>query len=229
MQLPSPLPIVHVDDALIVLDKPAGLLSVPGRGPENQDCLSARVQAQYPDALVVHRLDMGTSGLLVMARGLRAQRFLSDAFARRLTKKKYVAMVQGLLRPPSAQWQEIDAPLMVDWPRRPRSKVDHEAGKPSLTRWRCPDAAHPCDGWVPTGWCPAAAHTLVDLQPVTGRSHQLRVHMQTLGHAIAGDNLYGDDDNQRMASRLLLHAYFLEIPHPDTGKRTNWHCPTDFR
>ena len=131
--------LVHADDTLLVLDKPAGLLSVPGRGPGNADALSARVQAVFPDALIVHRLDQATSGLLVMARGIEAQRALSRAFAERRVHKRYEAVVWGV--PDTSQadaegWSDIRLPLIVDWPNRPRSKVDWDIGKPSHTRWR---------------------------------------------------------------------------------------------
>ncbi len=222
------LAIVYQDDHLIVLDKPANLLAVPGRGEENHESLSVRVQRCFPEALIVHRLDMGTSGLLVMARTLQAQRRLGDAFARRQVHKKYVAIVQGELQSPDAAWQTIDAPLCVDWPNRPRSKIDPEHGKPSLTHWRSVTAPDTFPGLAAGFMRPAAAHSIVDLEPVTGRSHQLRVHLQSLGHPIAGDLLYGDADNQTMAPRLLLHAYALSLPHPDTGALMHWHCPTRF-
>ncbi|WP_077036806.1 RluA family pseudouridine synthase [Pelomonas sp. KK5] len=182
---------VHVDAELIVVNKPGGLLSVPGRGPDKQDCAIARVQARYPEALTVHRLDMATSGLLLVARGPEQQRLLSAEFRERGVKKRYVAVVTGYLDGEG----EVDLPLMTDWPKRPRQKIDHELGKPSLTRWRV--LGH------------EAAGTRVELEPVTGRTHQLRMHMLALGHPIVGDALYGPDpgDDQR----LLLHASDLEL------------------
>ena len=220
--------IVHQDAHLIVLDKPANLLAVPGRGDENHDSLSVRVQALFPEALIVHRLDMGTSGLLVMARTLEAQRRLGDAFARRQVHKRYVAIVQGELQSPEEAWQTIDAPLCVDWPNRPRSKIDPVHGKPSVTHWRSVAQSEAFPGLADGFLRPAVPHSIIDLEPVTGRSHQLRVHLQSLGHPIAGDLLYGDADNHAMAPRLLLHAYALSLPHPETGALMHWHCPTHF-
>jgi len=195
------LSVLHADEALLVLNKPGGLLCVPGRGEDKQDCLSRRVQQRYPDALVVHRLDQATSGLLVMARGATAQRFLSDAFASRQIHKRYVAVVDGLLDPPQDEWGQIDLPILLDWPNRPRRIIDPQ-GKPSTTHWRV--LGHPLAGQT----------TRVELEPVTGRSHQLRVHLQALGHPILGDALYGMPTSPGKAQRLLLHATRLELTHP---------------
>jgi tRNA pseudouridine32 synthase/23S rRNA pseudouridine746 synthase len=200
------LTVVHADDALLVLDKPAGLLSVPGRGANKQDCLSLRVQRQYPDALVVHRLDMATSGLMVMARGIAAQRVLSQAFADRTVSKRYLAIVDGLLAASDDDWRLINLPIMVDWPNRPRRVIEHQLGKPSLTRWRLLSHNQ------------ADKTTRIELEPVTGRSHQLRVHLLALGHAIVGDALYGTQRIQAMANRLLLHASAIELNHPVTAQ-----------
>lgn len=217
--------VLHADPHLLVLDKPAGLLSVPGRGPENADCLSARAQQLYPDALVVHRLDMATSGLLVMARGAAAQRTLSRSFAERRVHKSYVAVAAGTL-PLVPDWQDISLPLIVDWPRRPRSKVCHDTGKPSHTRWRA--LAHEtwpaADGLAPGG----LAATRVELEPVTGRSHQLRVHLMATGHPILGDELYAEGDALAAAPRLLLHACHITLPHPHTGERLHFHSAVPF-
>ena len=221
MAVPEGVSLIHADDALLVFDKPAGLLSVPGRGPENADCLSARAQALWPDALMVHRLDMGTSGLLVMARGLKAQRTLSHAFAQRQVHKRYVAVVAGTPQPPQPGadgWSEIDLPLIVDWPNRPKSKVDFTLGKPSRTRWRL--HADPANARIEA--------TRLELEPVTGRSHQLRVHLQALGHPILGDELYADDSALAAAPRLLLHACFLDLPHPASGERLLFTCAAPF-
>ena len=198
---------VHEDEALLVLDKPAGLLSVPGRGPDKADCLSARARQRWPDALVVHRLDQATSGLLLMARGAAVQRALSAAFAERRIRKRYEALVHGLPPAPDTAdgWGEIDLPLILDWPNRPRSHVDHVLGKPSLTRWRL------------RAQDPVAGTTHVELEPVTGRTHQLRVHLQAIGHPILGDALYADAATQAQAPRLLLHASHLAFTHPGTG------------
>ena len=209
---PSGLSCVHADDDLLVLDKPPGLLCVPGRGPDKQDCLSTRAQALWSDALIVHRLDQPTSGLVLMARGLPMQRALSRIFAERRVHKRYEALVHG--RPSAATdadgWAEIDLPLIVDWPNRPRSKVDHASGKPSRTRWRVLDVDR------------ALGCTRLELEPVTGRTHQLRVHLAALGHPILGDMLYADADAQARAPRLLLHACTLEFAHPLHGRRCSY-------
>lgn len=196
------LPLLYVDDALLVLDKPADLLAVPGRGADKQDCLSARAQRRYPDALIVHRLDMATSGVMVMARGAAAQRAMSLAFANRAVGKRYLAIVDGQLPAPPEGWGEIDLPISVDWPNRPRRVIDHQLGKPSMTRWRV------------LSYNAAEQTTRLELEPLTGRSHQLRVHLQALGHAIVGDALYGSPRIQALAQRLLLHACSLELRHP---------------
>lgn len=200
------LTVLYADDAMLVLDKPAGLLSVPGRGEDKQDCLSARAQRLHPDALVVHRLDMATSGLMVMARGAPAQRALNHAFASRTVTKRYVAIVDGHPGAPTETWGLIDLPIVVDWPNRPRRIIDHQMGKASVTRWRVLSYNSP------------HATTRIELEPVTGRSHQLRVHLLALGHPILGDALYGSARVQAMAGRLLLHACSLELCHPLTGQ-----------
>jgi tRNA pseudouridine32 synthase/23S rRNA pseudouridine746 synthase len=194
---------VFAGDGLLVLDKPAGLLSVPGRGADKQDCLSARAQRVFADARVVHRLDMATSGLFLMARGAAMQRALSIAFAGREVRKLYVALVAGRLREDEG---EIDLPLRADWPNRPRQRVDAASGKPSLTRWRT--LAHD----------PAVDTTRVELVPVTGRTHQLRVHLQAIGHPILGDALYAPPTVHERAPRLMLHATRFQLTHPATGE-----------
>jgi tRNA pseudouridine32 synthase/23S rRNA pseudouridine746 synthase len=198
----SAIVIVHADAHCLVVDKPAGLLAVPGRGADKQDCLAARVQATFDDALVVHRLDMATSGLMLFARGAVAQRRLSEAFAQRQVHKRYVAVVQGCVAPAQG---EIDLPLIADWPQRPRQKVDRAHGKPSLTRYRVVDSD--------------AAHdrSRVELEPVTGRAHQLRVHLCAIGHPILGDALYAPPAALAAADRLLLHAAALRFAHPASG------------
>jgi tRNA pseudouridine32 synthase/23S rRNA pseudouridine746 synthase len=206
---------VWLDDDLVVVDKPSGLLSVPGRGAARADCMLARASARWPGLLVVHRLDMATSGLLVLARHEAAQRSLSIAFADRHTHKRYEAVVHGLV--PQAQG-EVDLPLITDWPRRPLQKVCHVDGKLSLTRYEV--IAH----------LPALNQTRVALMPVTGRSHQLRVHMMAIGHPIVGDPLYGPDGVgvQSASARLLLHAQALALPHPADQRPMRWVCPTPF-
>lgn len=220
--VPGGFELVHVDAALLVLAKPAGLLAVPGKGEDKQDCLSARVQASYPDALVVHRLDMATSGLMLMARSISIQRALGALFERREIHKRYIAVVDG--RPTAAPdhgpgpggWSLIDLPIVVDWPRRPLRIIDAERGKASQTRWR----AVAFDG--PTH------STRVELEPITGRSHQLRVHLQALGHPILGDRLYAPEDVQARAPRLLLHASALGFVHPVSGIALQFDSPAPF-
>jgi tRNA pseudouridine32 synthase/23S rRNA pseudouridine746 synthase len=213
------LPVVHADEHLLVVDKPAGLLSVPGRGADKHDCAATRVQRVYPDALVVHRLDMATSGLLLMARGAATQRALSRAFAERQVEKRYHAIVAGRLdglRPGRDGWSLIDVPLAADWPNRPRRIVDYAKGKPSQTRWRV--LAHD----------PAAEATRIELEPLTGRSHQLRVHLQWLGHPILGDALYAPPEALARAPRLLLHASRLQLVHPVTREPLTWTSTVPF-
>lgn len=200
--------LLHADDALLVCVKPAGLLAVPGRGEAGRDCLLARLQLTWPDAEVVHRLDMATSGLMVFARGKAAQRALGIAFEQRQVHKRYLAVVHGRL---AGLAGEIDLPLAADWPRRPRQKVD-AAGKPSLTRYQV--LAHH-----------DAGTTRLALEPVTGRSHQLRVHLLALGHPIVGDALYGPQDG---APRLMLHASALAFAHPAGGCALNFESPAPF-
>ena len=201
LQPMAPCPTVdllHLDDVLIVVDKPAGVLAVPGRGEAGRDSLAARVQAQFANALVVHRLDMATSGVMLFARGAPAQRQLSMAFASGEVAKQYVAIVEGRLQGDSGV---VDAPLAADWPHRPRQVVDFERGKPSLTRWRVLERT--------------TDSTRLLLQPATGRTHQLRVHLQWLGHPIRGDALYAAAPLR--ADRLLLHATRIALVHPQTG------------
>jgi tRNA pseudouridine32 synthase/23S rRNA pseudouridine746 synthase len=204
---------VHADAQLVVAIKPSGLLAVPGLGENGRDCLSARVQARFADALVVHRLDMSTSGLMLFARGAASQRALSQAFAAREVRKRYLAVVHG--RPAAAQG-EIDLPLIADWPNRPRQKVDLALGKPSLTRYRV--LAHD----------PTRDATRVELEPVTGRAHQLRVHLLAIGHPVLGDALYAPTEVCRQSERLLLHASGLGLVHPASGEALAWHSAPPF-
>ena len=218
MTIPYTLPadngltVIFADDSLLVVNKPAGLLSVPGRGDDKQDCLASRVQAAYPDALIVHRLDMSTSGLLVLARGEAMQSEINRLFRERAVDKRYLAVVDGELAETAG---EIDLPLICDWPNRPRQKVDHDIGKRSLTRFSRLEVD------------PVQRTTRVALEPVTGRSHQLRVHMAALGHPILGDELYGGPAEHK-AARLLLHAMDLAFVHPLSGEALAFHCPPDF-
>ena len=208
-----------MDAALLVLEKPAGLLSVPGRGADKQDSLSARAQIHYPGALIVHRLDMATSGLMLMARGIDAQRRLSHAFASREVSKQYVAVVDGALAAPADAWGVIDLPIALDWPQRPLRHIDPVLGKPSVTRWQlAPGSNEPATGAVtPVTFNRTLPSTRLLLEPVTGRSHQLRVHLAAMGHAILGDALYAMPAVQARAPRLLLHASRLALNHPVTG------------
>lgn len=202
---------VHVDTHLIVIDKPAGLLSVPGRGPEKADCAVSRVNADYPGALTVHRLDMATSGLLILARSKEIQSAMSRLFEQGEVQKTYIADVWGKPDPPAG---EIDLPLITDWPNRPRQKVDHEIGKPSRTLYEV----------TGTG----SDHTRLRLTPLTGRSHQLRVHLAETGHPILGDELYAHEAAHAAAPRLHLHASEIAFRHPVTGERVHLSAPCPF-
>jgi len=195
----SPLTVVHADRFWVVIDKPAGLPAVPGRPEHLKDSAVERVQALHADALVVHRLDMPTSGLMLFARGAAVQRALSRAFAERRVHKRYVAVVHGELQDDAGT---IDLPLASDWERRPKQRVDPGRGKPSVTHWQVIGRE--------------VGTTRLLLQPVTGRSHQLRVHLAALGHPIVGDALYGPAASPR--SRLMLHATELALAHPGTGE-----------
>jgi tRNA pseudouridine32 synthase / 23S rRNA pseudouridine746 synthase len=225
-KMPSEPTLLHADEQILVLDKPSGLLAVPGRGEDKQDCLSARVQARWPDALVVHRLDMATSGLMVMARGVEAQRALSRAFEQRRVHKRYQALVSGDLHAPASAdgWASVELPLAVDWLNRPYSVVCWQTGKPSLTRWRrLESAAVPQN---PSG--PPDITTRVEMEPMTGRTHQLRVHMMAIGHPIVGDPLYATPRQQALSHRLCLHATELSLPHPDGGQLMSFSSPCPF-
>jgi tRNA pseudouridine32 synthase/23S rRNA pseudouridine746 synthase len=208
------LSVLHLSEHLIVVDKPSGLLSVPGRGAGKEDCLSRRVQAEFPDALIVHRLDMGTSGIVVMARGAKAQRALSILFQERRVHKRYQALTEGHWTAAAAG--EIELPIIVDWPNRPRQKVDHVIGRPSLTRYRVLDIDA------------ERAVSRIELEPVTGRSHQLRVHMEAMGHPILGDDFYGTPASFAKAERLMLHACRIEFDDPATGAPLCVDCPPPF-
>ena len=208
------LDILHLSAQLIVVNKPSGLLCVPGRGAGKEDCLSRRVQAEYPDALIVHRLDMGTSGIVVMGRGAEAQRALSVLFQERQVRKRYQAVVDGCWT--AAATGEIDLPISGDWPNRPKKMVDHVRGRPSLTRYRVID--------IDT----ARAVSRIELDPLTGRSHQLRVHMEAMGHPIIGDDFYGTPASCAKAERLMLHACEIEFSDPATGAPLRVDCPAPF-
>jgi tRNA pseudouridine32 synthase/23S rRNA pseudouridine746 synthase len=204
-------PIHYLDQDILVAEKPTLLLSVPGRGPQKQDCLVSRLAAEHGEVLAVHRLDWETSGLMVLARNKAAHRELSRQFQQREVAKQYVAEVHGLVE---GERGEVDLPLICDWPNRPRQKVDREQGKPSLTRWELLQKG--------------ANRSRLRLSPVTGRSHQLRVHMLSLGHPILGDPLYAEGEALVMAQRLLLHASMLRFSHPASGEAMAFDSPPPF-
>lgn len=207
------LDILFEDEFLIVLNKPSGLLSVPGRGDDKQDCLISRAQSQYSDALIVHRLDMSTSGLMILARGKEMERYLSILFQKRSVEKKYISVVDGYVKP---TFGEIDLPLMTDWPNRPKQKVDYESGKISQTKYSVLSYDKENDT------------TRIELTPLTGRTHQLRVHMQSIQHAILGDELYAKKEAIEKADRLLLHACYLSFQHPVTDEFLKFNSKAEF-
>jgi tRNA pseudouridine32 synthase/23S rRNA pseudouridine746 synthase len=196
------LTILYQDEDILVLDKPAELLTVPGKALEHRDSLQIRVQRVFPTATIVHRLDMATSGILIMALNKPAHVNLSRQFENRLTSKTYFARVFGHIERDSGK---IDLPLICDWPNRPKQMVDHEHGKPSQTHWQVIQRD--------------AKSTLVELTPITGRSHQLRVHMLALGHPILGDRLYAHEKAKVNNPRLCLHAQMHEFSHPVSGEK----------
>jgi tRNA pseudouridine32 synthase / 23S rRNA pseudouridine746 synthase len=198
----DPLVVLHEDAEVLLVDKPAGLLSVPGKGPHLADCLIARVQAAFPDALLVHRLDRDTSGVMIFALTPYAQRHLGLQFEKRMTRKTYVARVWGV---PEEKTGTIDLPLIVDWPNRPRQMVCHETGKSAQTDWRLLKNE--------------GTTARVRLSPKTGRSHQLRVHMLSMGHPILGDPFYATGDALNFP-RMMLHSEELRFNHPQGGHST---------
>jgi len=202
------LTIIHEDRDMVVVSKPSGLLSVPGRTPDLFDSVLSRVREIHPGAQAVHRLDLGTSGVLAVATRRKAEAILRQQFQDRLTRKIYLARVQGVMIEDSGQ---VDLPLICDWPNRPRQMVCHDTGKSAQTDYLVLERAQ--------------ESTLVLLRPHTGRSHQLRVHMASLGHPILGDNLYGE---AKSGERLLLHASQLGLYHPYSGEWTVFHAPCDF-
>lgn len=202
------LVVLHEDRDMIVVNKPGGLLSVPGRTPDLFDSVLSRVREIHPHAQAVHRLDLGTSGVLVVATRRKAEAILRQQFQDRLTRKIYLARVQGVMIEDSGQ---VDLPLICDWPNRPRQIVCRTTGKPALTEFQVLERSD--------------LTSLVLLRPHTGRSHQLRVHMASLGHPILGDNLYGQ---ARQGDPLLLHASQLGLYHPFSGEWIVFHAPCDF-
>lgn len=207
------LDILYLDDDLIIVNKPAELLSVPGKGEDKQDCMISRVQLEYPQAFICHRLDMSTSGILVIALGTENQRLMSQLFHDRQIEKRYIAVINGS---PVHVEGEINLPLICDWPNRPKHKVDYQLGKPSRTRYKVQSFDKDTNS------------SRIELTPVTGRTHQLRVHMQSIGHPILGDSLYADDDVLNKSERLLLHACQIRFTHPINGKLIDIDSPPDF-
>ncbi len=205
-----PLDVIHHDHEILVVNKPAGLLSVPGKGPHLADCLLARVEAAFPEALLVHRLDRDTSGVMIFALTPHAQRHLGLQFEKRQVKKIYVARVWGHL---AEKTGTVDLPLIVDWPNRPRQMVDRDRGRAARTDWRVVRDE--------------GDSTRVRLYPHTGRSHQLRVHMAETGHPILGDPFYADGA-ARAFPRLMLHSESLRIRHPDGGKGMTFSAKAPF-
>ena len=206
----SPLDVIHADHEILIMNKPSGLLSVPGKGPHLSDCLIARVQAAFPQALLIHRLDRDTSGVMVFALTRHAQRHIGLQFEKRMTKKTYVARVWGVLEPKTGT---VDLPLIVDWENRPLQKVCHETGKLAETNWRVLRSD--------------ANETRVRLMPKTGRSHQLRVHMLSLGHPVLGDPFYAQGE-ARQYDRMMLHSEELRLRHPDGGEGVKFRAKTPF-
>ncbi|WP_105169064.1 bifunctional tRNA pseudouridine(32) synthase/23S rRNA pseudouridine(746) synthase RluA [Pseudoalteromonas sp. T1lg23B] len=205
------LEILYQDDHMLVINKPSGLLTVPGKDPKHADSAISRVNTVFPSARIVHRLDMATSGVLCLAMSKEAHRFLSIQFQDRLTNKYYIARVYGKL---AQQTGSVDLPLICDWPNRPKQMVCHDTGKPSLTHFEVLSYEDNA--------------TRVKLTPITGRSHQLRVHMLSLGHVILGDRLYAKDEALAGAPRLQLHAQMLQICHPDTGQMMTFEALAPF-
>ena len=207
----GPLPVVHADSHILVLDKPAGLLTVAGNTPELADCLEARVLEHYPTATMIHRLDMDTSGLIVLALNARAHAHIGKQFEKRLTRKTYLALVQGQMAQATGR---VDQPMKSDWPNRPKQHVDPVDGRAAVTDWQVLETA--------------ADHSRLRLTPLTGRTHQLRVHMAFLGHPILGDNLYASAEALAASERLCLHAETLEFRHPDGGAPVVFNSPSPF-
>lgn len=207
------LHILHLDDDLLIVNKPAGLLTVPGKGPEKQDCLINRALKFNPNARVVHRLDQGTSGIVMFPLNYMCLKLLTKQFEARGIHKHYVAVVAGLIEQDEG---EVQLPLICDWPNRPLQKVCFESGKPAHTRYTVLERNQDNNS------------TRVRLEPVSGRTHQLRVHMLSLGHPMLGDQLYSPPDIQAQAPRLLLHAQHIRLTHPITRAAIEVECLAEF-
>lgn len=203
--------IVYKDDDLLVCNKPNGLLTVPGKAAQHKDSLQLRIQRVWPSASIVHRLDMATSGLLIIALNKQAHRVISKQFEQRQVHKTYYAKVLGH---PKSEEGIVDLPLICDWPNRPLQMVDLDNGKSAITKWRLIEKF--------------AHASLIKLNPITGRSHQLRVHMQALGHPILGDKLYACETGKSMSKRLCLHAQDISFTHPTTQNIMRFEVPFDF-
>lgn len=206
--------LIHTCAQFYCVDKPAGLLSVPGKAQSHKDCVESRLKVLDPEARIVHRLDMATSGVMIMVRNSAAHRHIGLQFERRHLRKRYEALVWGRVEDMAGQ---IDLPLRCDWPNRPVQMVDEARGKKAITDWQVIGHERLCGHVV----------TRMALTPITGRSHQLRVHMLALGHPIVGDQLYAPDEAFTIASRLMLHALWIEFHHPDGGERVSFKavCP----
>jgi len=220
MQQPQPylvphskeeITILYQDSDLLLVRKPDLLLSIPGRHPLNKDCLITRLQQNYPTASIVHRLDLDTSGIMVIPLNKPTHAHISRQFQQREVHKSYHAIVYGLVGPDSG---EVNLPIASDWERRPRQMICHQRGKSALTHFEVMERKKD--------------RTRVLLKPVTGRSHQLRIHMRELGHPILGCDMYAHETALDMASRLMLHATTLEFTHPTTGQWLRGDCPPDF-
>lgn len=203
--------VLHKDEQFLIINKPAGLLSVPGKHAHLQDCLESRVQSKFPDARIIHRLDTATSGIMVLARTPHAHRHIGLQFENRQVNKTYIADIWGV---PNEKSGTINLPLICDWPNRPLQKVDFKNGKTAETKWEV----------IKTN----QNVTRILLKPKTGRSHQLRVHMLALGHPILGDNLYAHDDAFNAAPRMMLHASTLNFRHPDGGAHLEFKVDRQF-
>ncbi|MCO4786635.1 RluA family pseudouridine synthase [Marinomonas atlantica] len=204
------LEILYEDQWLVVVNKPANTLSVPGRGPDKYDSILTRAEQLFGEAHAIHRLDCATSGLILIARDLECQKRMYAQFRERHVEKEYRAIIRGKLL---GQWGEVRKPLRCDWDRRPRQMICTQWGKDSITQW--------------TLLSIEGSHTRVSLKPITGRSHQLRVHMQSLGHPILGDEFY-DSVETSENDRLLLHAYRIEFFHPFTNAWVKFVAPCPF-
>ncbi len=203
--------VIHEDQQYLIISKPPGLLSVPGKMQDMQDCLESRIQTTHPTARIIHRLDLATSGIMVMALTPKAHRHIGLQFERRHVQKSYTTMVWGNIQ---GETGHINLPLICDWPNRPLQKVDFDTGKPAQTDWQTTKRE--------------TLITHLNLYPKTGRSHQLRVHLKAIGHPILGDPLYAHKDAYLAASRLMLHAHTLSFYHPDGGRWMTYEVPVPF-